>query len=73
MNIVFMGTPDFAVPTLEKLCTSEHKVTAVFTQPDKPVGRRQILTPPDVKVCAEKYGVKVFQPVTLQDDNVYEE
>ena len=54
MNIVFMGTPDFAVPTLEKLCQSEHSVLAVFTQPDKPVGRKQILTPPDVKVCAEK-------------------
>ena len=73
MNIVFMGTPDFAVPTLEKLCQSEHSVLAVFTQPDKPVGRKQILTPPDVKVCAEKYGVKVYQPTTLRDDNSYNE
>lgn len=73
MNIVFMGTPDFAVPTLERLCESEHNVTAVFTQPDKPVGRKQVMTPPDVKVCAEKYGVKVFQPATLKDDNSYEE
>ena len=69
MNIVFMGTPDFAVPTLESLCKSEHNVLAVFTQPDKPVGRKQIMTPPDVKVCAEKYGLKVFQPATLKDDN----
>ncbi|MCR5653560.1 MAG: methionyl-tRNA formyltransferase [Ruminococcus sp.] len=73
MNIVFMGTPDFAVPTLERLCGSEHNVTAVFTQPDKPVGRKQILTPPDVKVCAEKYGKKVYQPVTLKGDTSYKE
>ena len=73
MNIVFMGTPDFAVPTLEALCDSEHSVLAVYTQPDKPVGRKQIMTPPDVKVCAEKYGVKVFQPITLKDDNSYKE
>lgn len=73
MNIVFMGTPDFAVPTLEALCDSEHNVLAVYTQPDKPVGRKQIMTPPDVKVCAEKYGVKVFQPITLKDDNSYKE
>ena len=73
MNIVFMGTPDFAVPTLERLCQSEHNVKAVFTQPDKPVGRKQIMTPPDVKVYAEKYGLKVFQPTSLKDDNSYKE
>ena len=73
MNIVFMGTPDFAVPTLERLCESEHSVIAVFTQPDKPVGRKQILTPPDVKVCAEKHGLKVYQPNTLKDDNSVKE
>ena len=71
MNIVFMGTPDFAVPALERLRESEHSVTAVFTQPDKPVGRKQILTPPDVKVCAEKHGLKVFQPNTLKDNDTY--
>lgn len=73
MNIVFMGTPDFAVPTLESLCKSEHNVLAVFTQPDKPVGRKQIMTPPDVKVCAEKNGIKVFQPSSLKDNNSYKE
>ncbi|MBR2108453.1 MAG: methionyl-tRNA formyltransferase [Ruminococcus sp.] len=73
MNIVFMGTPDFAVPTLECLCKSKHNLLAAFTQPDKPVGRKQIMTPPDVKVCAEKYGVKVCQPKTLRDDNSYKE
>lgn len=70
MRIVFMGTPDFAVPTLEALISSEHKVSAVFTQPDKAVGRKQILTPPPVKACAEKYGIPVYQPVTLKSDDV---
>lgn len=73
MNIVFMGTPDFAVPTLEKLARSNHNIAAVITQPDKPVGRKQILTPPDVKVCAEKYGLTVSQPETLRDENSYKE
>lgn len=73
MNIIFMGTPDFAVPSLEKLAQSPHNISAVVTQPDKPVGRKQILTPPDVKVCAEKFGIKVLQPETLKSDNSVEE
>ncbi len=71
MNIVFMGTPDFAVPTLVKLAESAHTVSAVITQPDKPVGRKRILTAPDVKVCAEKYGINVLQPETLKSDNSF--
>ena len=47
MKVVYMGTPDFAVPALRALAAA-HEVAAVFTQPDKPVGRKQILTPPDV-------------------------
>ncbi len=74
MNIVFMGTPDFAVPSLEALIKSEvYNVRAVYTQPDKPVGRKKVMTPPDVKVCAEKYGIKVFQPTTFKDSSVVEE
>ena len=73
MKLIFMGTPDFAVPCLESLINAGYEIPAVFTQPDKPVGRKQILTPPDVKVCAEKYGVKVYQPTTLRDDNSYNE
>ena len=69
MNIVFMGTPDFAVPSLNTLVTSgKHKVTAVYTQPDKPVGRKKILTPPDVKVCALENGTEVYQPDSLKGD-----
>jgi len=61
-KIAFLGTPEFAVPILEKLAQSEYKPIAVFCAPDKPVGRKQILTPPPAKVTAEKYGIPVFQP-----------
>ena len=67
MKIVYMGTPDFAVPCLDRLIESGHEVLGVFTQPDKKVGRKQVLTPPPVKVAAEKNGIPVFQPNTLKD------
>lgn len=63
-----MGTPEFAVPALEKLINSKHNIVGVFTQPDKAVGRKQILTPPPVKVCAEQNGIPVFQPNSLKTD-----
>ncbi len=66
MKIVFMGTPDYAVKTLEKLINSDHTVAAVFAQPDKPVGRKQILTPPPVKVTAKKYNIPVYQPQSVK-------
>ncbi len=72
MKIVFMGTPEFAVPTLKALIESSHEVAGVFTQPDKPVGRKQILTPPPVKVCAESHGIPVFQPNTLRNGQALE-
>jgi methionyl-tRNA formyltransferase len=62
MKIVFMGTPDFAVPTLEKLVGSGHSVTAVVTQPDRPKGRGQGLTASPVKILAQKFGTNVLQP-----------
>ena len=68
MKVVFMGTPDYAVETLKALIDSEHDVAAVFCQPDKPVGRKQILTPPPVKVCALENNIPVYQPLTLKDD-----
>ena len=67
MKIVFMGTPDYTVKTLEALINAGHTVAAVFAQPDKPVGRKQILTPPPVKVCAQMHGIPVFQPRNLRD------
>ena len=72
MKIVFMGTPDFAVDCLEALVNSEHEVVAVFSQPDKPQGRKQILTAPEVKVCAQKYNIPVYQPATLKNGEAAE-
>ena len=72
MKIVFMGTPDYAVATLERLIEKGHEVAAVFAQPDKKVGRKQILTPPPVKVCAMENGIPVFQPETLRDGKAEE-
>ncbi|MBQ7744013.1 MAG: methionyl-tRNA formyltransferase [Ruminococcus sp.] len=72
MRIVYMGTPDFAVPALEKLAQSpDYTVAAVFTQPDKPKGRKMVMTPPDVKVCAEKLGIPVFQPASMRSEEAY--
>ncbi len=62
-----MGTPEFAVPCLEALIKNGHQVCGVVTQPDKPAGRGHRLTPPPVKVLAEKNGIEVFQPETLRN------
>lgn len=67
MKIVFMGTPDFAVPSLQALIDSGCEVCAAFTQPDKPQGRKQILTAPPVKVLAQEYNIPVYQPNTLKN------
>ena len=67
MRIVFMGTPAFAVPSLEALIRA-HEVVGVFCQPDKPVGRHQNkLQPPPVKECALRYEIPVYQPEKLRD------
>lgn len=66
MNIIFMGTPDFAVPCLRALIESGEDVKAVFTQPDKPKGRGYKLTPPPVKVLAVENGIPVYQPQSLK-------
>ncbi len=66
MKIVFMGTPDYAAKTLEALLNTNHEIAAVFAQPDKPVGRKQILTPPPVKVLALEHNIPVYQPNTLK-------
>lgn len=68
MNIIFMGTPDFAVPCLEKLIRDGHNVSAVFTKVDRPKGRGNILTPPPIKVKALEHNIDVFQPVSLKDE-----
>ncbi len=66
MKIVFMGTPEFAVPCLRALAESEHETAAVFTQPDKPKGRGYKLIPTPVKAAAEEYGIPVYQPLSLR-------
>lgn len=68
MKLVFMGTPDFAVPCLEELIKAGHEIVGVFTQPDKPVGRKRVMTPPPVKVCAEKNGITVYQPDSVRTE-----
>ncbi len=67
MRIIFMGTPDFAVPCLQAMLDAGHQVCGVFTQPDKPKGRGYTLTPPPVKELALRHGLEVFQPNTLRD------
>ena len=67
MRIVFMGTPDFAVPCLKRLLSDGHEVVGVFTQPDKPKGRGYALCPPPVKVEALKHQIPVFQPKSMKD------
>lgn len=72
MNIVFMGTPEYAAKILHALVEAKFEIAAVFTQPDKPVGRKQILTPSEVKVYAQQYlpAVPIFQPASLKDKAV---
>ncbi len=67
MNVVFMGTPDFAVPSLKRLEADGHTVTLVVTQADKPKGRGRVLTPPPVKAFALERGMDVFQPAKMKD------
>ncbi|MDR1002369.1 MAG: methionyl-tRNA formyltransferase [Oscillospiraceae bacterium] len=73
MRIVFMGTPDFAVPTLTALFEAGHEIAAVFTQPDKPKGRGYTLTPPPVKEEAQRLAIPVYQPTTVKTDEVREQ
>ena len=68
MRVLFMGTPDFAVPTLKALCSSGYDVVGVITQPDKPKGRGHHLMPPPVKEYALERGLEVYQPLTLRGE-----
>ena len=68
MKIVFMGTPDFAVGTLHALAESEHEILAVVTQPDKPKGRGKALQPTPVKEEAMRYGIPVYQPKKVREE-----
>ncbi len=72
MRIVFMGTPDFALDCLRALVHYGHEVLLVVSQPDKPQGRKMILTPPAVKVCAQELGLPTYQPSTLRNGEAAE-
>jgi methionyl-tRNA formyltransferase len=65
-NIIFMGTPDFSVPVLQRLINDGYNIIGVVTQPDRPKGRKKVLTPPPVKVEALKHNIKIFQPEKLR-------
>lgn len=66
LNIIFAGTPEFGLPALDKLLHSQHQITAVYTQPDRPAGRGQTLTPSAVKVWAEQHQLPVYQPLNFK-------
>ena len=73
MRVIFMGTPDYANTILHGLIADEKvEVVAVYTQPDKPVGRKKVLTPPPVKVTAIKNEIPLYQPIKLREDRVVE-
>ncbi|MCK7514623.1 MAG: methionyl-tRNA formyltransferase [Desulfobacterales bacterium] len=72
-KIIFMGTPEFACPTLQALLDREERVTAVFTQPDRPKGRGQKLQAPPVKELALKHGIPVFQPPKVRVPEVIDQ
>lgn len=72
MRVVFMGTPEFAVPCLQKLIDCGHDVRGVFTQPDKPQGRKMILTAPPVKQLALENNIPVYQPQKMKDGTALE-
>lgn len=72
MNMIFMGTPEFAVPCLERLIADGHHISLVVTQTDKRQGRGQRLLPPPVKACALQHGIPVLQPDTLKSEEVQE-
>ena len=67
-RIVFMGTPDFSVPILQALASEEYEIVLVVTQPDRPKGRKRVITPSPVKQAAEELGLSVFQPERLRND-----
>jgi methionyl-tRNA formyltransferase len=72
-KIVFMGTPDFSVPILQQIINDGYNVIGVVTQPDRPVGRKKVLTPPPVKVEALKHAIPVFQPEKIRQEEELEQ
>ena len=73
LRVVFMGTPDFAIPSLLSLIAKDYRIVGVVTQPDKPQGRHMILTPPPVKTAALAHHLLVFQPEKVRDPDFQEQ
>src|SRR5688572_19633686 len=73
LRIIFMGTPEFAVPSLEILIQNKYNILAVITAPDKPQGRGQKITYSPVKACALKYNIPVLQPANLKAAEFHQE
>ncbi len=74
MRIIFMGTPDYAEAILQRIInTKDMEVVAVYTQPDKPVGRKKVMTPPEVKVLAQENNINIYQPSRLRDEDTVKE
>lgn len=71
LRILFMGTPDFAVPSLQALLRSPHEVVAVVCQPDRQRGRGKVMSPPPVKIVAEENNVPVLQPPSVRTDDFF--
>lgn len=75
MNIIFMGTPDYATTIFQGLLEKEYNIVALFTQPDKKVGRKQVVTPPHIKqYCLQNnISIPIYQPTTLKSDEVVQD
>jgi methionyl-tRNA formyltransferase len=73
VGIIFFGTPDFAVPSLQALLDAHESISLVVSQPDKPKGRGRKLSIPPVKALAEKHGISVVQPTNMRDPSLYEQ
>ncbi len=73
LRIIFMGTPDFAVASLESLIKNNYNIVAVVTAPDKPAGRGQQIVESAVKIAAQKHGIKILQPNNLKDEEFLKE
>jgi len=73
MKVIYMGTPEFAVPCLDMLINSKHKVIGVFTQPDKPSGRGQKVNITPVKEKALEHNISIYQPITLKNEDIINE
>ena len=74
INVIFMGTPDYAQKILKTLLdTNDINIVSVYTQPDKPVGRKKVMTSPEVKILADENNIPVYQPTRLRDEKVVAE